>query len=558
MSDVVAEGSNLFNHPDTRHQISGYPATPKPDQQKRFRGLGSTYATLLIGVVIGVLSFIGFFGLDRALGTDPVYQWPAGDQAQHIAGAFAYLDADWGFPLFNTDRINSPGGVNIIFTDSAPFAGLIAKIFNSLTGIRFNYLGSWFAVLWIGQAAGGAFLARQAGLQHPLLVASAAVIALAWPAFLNRHFHLALGSHFLLLFALGLYLKTIRVPERASTAISWSFLLGVAIWTHAYLFLMSFALFVAAYGDLLLQRRQRVMKAVAIVACVSAWCTALALAGGYQTAGNIDAVGYGSFQLDLLAFVWPHGSALWEAPVIFSAESAFEGFNYLGAGGLLCLLVGVFLVSKPHLRTLMHHPLFVLCVLGMLAFAITNNVTYAGRQLFHFELPVQAFPFSTFRASGRFGWLFGYVLVFGFFALIIQSLWPRSRRLAVAAAVSIAALQAYDARQLLHGMQNGWTAKPLTELESTVSRSTFVRFWPPIDCLPEGQSKTAAIEALAVVARAGKPTNGAHIARGASLDCSGTTPQGAPGILTITPAELPVDDVTCVRDGLVRFCRSGG
>lgn len=544
-----------MNPLDTRHQISASSATSRPLQHKHFRTLSSTHAAL-IGVVIGVLSFIGFFGLDRALGTDPVYQWPAGDQAQHIAGAFAYLDADWAFPLFETDRINAPEGVNIIFTDSAPFAGLIAKIFHSLTGVRFNYLGSWFAVLWIGQAAGGAFLACQMGLRHPLVAASMAVIALAWPAFLNRHFHLALGSHFLLLFALGFYLKTIRVPERAFAAVSWSLLLGVALWTHAYLFLMSFALFMAAYGDLLLQRRERVTKVAATIVCVFAWCAALAFVGGYQSAGTINAVGYGNFQLDLLAYVWPHGSALWEAPVIFSPESAFEGFNYLGAGGLLCLLVGVFVVRKSHLCTLMRHPLFVLCILGMLAFAITNNVTYAGRQLFHFDLPVQTFPFSTFRASGRFGWLFGYVLVFGFFALIIRSLWLRSSRLAIAAAVLIAALQAYDGRQLLQGMQNGWTAKSLTELEATVSRSTFVQFWPPIDCFPEGQSKTAAIEALAVVARAGKPTDGAHVARAASLDCSGKPPKDAPGILTISPAELPDGDVRCVRDKLLKFCMS--
>ncbi|MBB6182574.1 DUF6311 domain-containing protein [Pseudorhizobium flavum] len=506
--------------------------------------------------MMGATSFIAFFGLDRALGTDPVYQWPAGDQAQHIAGAFAYLDGEWSFPLFGTDRINVPEGVNIIFTDSAPFAGLVAKLFQSLTGIRFNYLGSWFAVLWVGQAAGGAFLARQWGFRDPLIIASAAVFALAWPAFLNRHFHLALGSHFLLLFALGLYMKTVYPPKRTSTAVGWALLLGVAIWTHAYLFFMSFALFAAAYADLLLQRRESKATIAVTVGFVSVWCSALALAGGYQSAGDINALGYGSFPLDLLAYIWPHGSALLEAPVIFSMQSAFEGFNYLGLGGIICVVTGLFLVRKHHLGAFSDHPLFVLCVIGMLAFAITNNVTLAGRQLLHFDLPVDGFPFSTFRASGRFGWIFGYVIGFGFFALVIQLLCQRSRRLAVAAAVMIAALQAYDAHLLLRGMQNGWTSEPKVALEAAVLQSSFVRFWPPIDCLPEGPSKTAAIEALAIVARAGKPTDGAHIARGVAVDCS-SSPQLAPqGVLTVSPAVSPGGEPSCNSDGLLRFCRT--
>lgn len=514
---------------------------------------------VMMGVLLGIVSFLTLFGLDRALGTDPVYQWPAGDQAQHIAGAFAYLDAAWGLPIFDTDRINYPEGINIIFTDSAPFAGFVAKVIHSLSGLRFNYLGSWFAVLWIGQAAGGAYLAWQAGTRHSLVILSAATLALAWPPFLNRHFHLALGSHFLLLFALGLYLKTVRLPALVTTAIAWSLLLGIALWTHAYLFLMALAVCIAAYGDALLQRRAELVRTMALLSGIAGWCIGLALLGGYQTAGDINAQGYGSFQLDVLSYVWPHGSAIWEAPVIFSPQSAFEGFNYLGMGALLCVLTGLLFLRSSHARALVCHPLFVLCILGMLAFAVTNNVTLAGQQLIYFSLPIENFPFSTFRASGRFGWLFGYVLAFGLFFLVVRSLSQRSRRMAAAFALAIAALQTYDAHDLLVGMQNGWTTSPRPALETEVSGSSFVHFWPPIDCLSEGVPKTAAIEALAVVARAGKPTDGAHIARGAKLECPGVQQQPVPGALLITTAEQPVDlpgsSYHCAQEELLKFCR---
>jgi len=142
-----------------------------------------------LGLLLGMVSFWMLFGFERAVGIAPSYTWPMGDQAQHIAGAYAYLDGKWGFPLFTTDRINQPAGVNIIFTDSAPFAGLLAKLLYSLTGIRFNYLGAWFCILWIGQATAGAYLFKQFCPRHPVMYVCGAMFALAWPAFLIRHFH---------------------------------------------------------------------------------------------------------------------------------------------------------------------------------------------------------------------------------------------------------------------------------------------------------------------------------------------------------------------------------
>ena len=401
---------------------------------------------------------------------------------------------------------------------------------------------------------GGAFLARQLGLRHPLIIGSAAVIALAWPAFLNRHFHLALGSHFLLLFALGLYLKTIRQPDKIMTAVSWSLVLGVALWTHAYLFAMSFPLCVAAYGDALLQRRIRAARAAVILGMLSTWCLFLALVGGYQAVGNVNAVGYGGFQLDLLAYLWPHGSGLVDAPIIFSMPSAFEGFNYLGLGGILCVLVGLLFVQKSQFLIVKEHLLFAFCILGMLAFAVTNNVTFGGQQLLYFDLPAERFPFSTFRASGRFGWIFGYVAVFGFFALIVHSLGRRSERLAVTAAIVIAIVQAYDAHVLLGSVQEGWTTEPRPALEAEVSRASFVRFWPPIDCLLDDASRNAAMEALAIVARTGIATDGAHIARRVELDCSRAAPKAEAGTLTITPASVTDDNIQCTTEAALRFC----
>src|SRR5690606_1831671 len=122
----------------------------------------------------------------------------------------------------------------------------------------------------------------------------------------------------------------------------------------------------------------------------------------------INAVGYGSFRMDLLAYVWPHGSALLPTPVISDAQSAFEGYNYLGAGGIIAIVLGLFSIRRDDLIALKSHAVLILVVAGMTLFAITNAISFGGRILFHPSLPVEIFPFSTFRASGRFGWPLGY------------------------------------------------------------------------------------------------------------------------------------------------------
>lgn len=476
--------------------------------------------SLAVGLLTGLVTFLILFGIERALGLAATYEWPAGDLAQHVAGAFAYIDGNWSFPIFQTDRINAPDGVNIIFTDSAPAAGLIAKLISSATGLRFNYLGMWFAIGWIGQAAAGAYLIGQLGARSKIVYLCGAVIALACPAYLNRHFHLALGSHFLLLFSLGLYLSTFRNGLSKKTVTVWTLLLGLAIWTHAYLFVMSAALFSAALGDARITGKASTRSAASAFLCVMAISALLAAVGGYGAAGNINAAGYGSFRMDLLAYVWPHGSALLPTPSIFDPQSAFEGYNYLGAGGILAVVLGLVSIRRDDMASLRAHPVLIVVLAAMTLFAITNAISFGGRILVHPPFPTEVFPFSTFRASGRFGWPLGYLAVFVGLSLALRRLGGRWPVAALGLACVVAGLQWADGTQLLKGMREGWQSQPKPILEVALSDVDRVHFAPPINCLPSGVVQNAAIEMLAVVAREGVRSDDAHTARAQTLDCN--------------------------------------
>lgn len=521
----------------------------------------SAQSALVVGAVVGLFSFLVIFGFERAAGIDGAYLWPAGDFAQHVAGAFAYIDGSWAFPIFHTERINAPDGVNIIFTDSAPFAGLLAKIVHSLTGLRFNYLGAWFALSWVGQAMAGAYLMKQLAGRTLFLYICGAVIALSWPAYLNRHFHLALGSHCLLVFALGLYFSTTRFSLKPGHIFAWTCLLGVAIWTHAYLFVMSAALFAAALADGALRGVVGTKRAAVTFFGVLVFCAMLALVGGYATAGNVNAGGYGAFRMDLLAYFWPHGSALFPTPAIFDPQSAFEGYNYLGLGGLIAAFAAILFIRRQHLTVVGSHPVLLIALTGMTLFAITNAVSFAGHILIHPSLPTDTFPFSTFRASGRFGWPLGYLIVFAGFAFLTGALGKRYPAAAVSVIGVLVALQVVDSSQLLKGMRDGWASPQKPLLEAALQNVESVHFAPPIDCLAAGPIQNAAIEALAVVARKGIASDDAHVARSDLSRCNATSDQTDSNVLVIATPNTPeaqnfVRQRQCTEEAGILICAS--
>src|SRR5258708_39651380 len=92
------------------------------------------------------------------LGTGGEYRQPTGDLAQHMSAAYAYIDDEWRWPLFETKRLAWPTGANIVYMDAIPIAALFSKIVRLTLGPRINYFGIWFALLWVGQGTGSVFM----------------------------------------------------------------------------------------------------------------------------------------------------------------------------------------------------------------------------------------------------------------------------------------------------------------------------------------------------------------------------------------------------------------
>ena len=155
---------------------------------------------------------IGLAGAYASVGPEVIsgdrveFRSATGDTAIGMAGFRYFVDDEWRFPLLKTDSLDAPDGTIIAFTDSIPLLALVAK---SLGGLGFEisveqWWGWWFALVFVGQAAGGAYVVREWSSSRYLIPLAATPLFVMFPPFLLKVFHPALAFQAPLLISLGL------------------------------------------------------------------------------------------------------------------------------------------------------------------------------------------------------------------------------------------------------------------------------------------------------------------------------------------------------------------
>jgi hypothetical protein len=372
----------------------------------------------LLAAAIGALVSVVGFGPAYVLGTSPFWTYPPTDFSSHLVGWREFVQEPWTFPLLLSKRLDPPEGLDIVFLDSLPLVALVAKALRGIVpdGLRtmfLNPLGWWQVVSYAMQGASAALLARSLGAIRRAQIA-AAVVALSMPIFITRFVHTGLGSHFVILLGLWLYVRS-REPAAAvgaelREAARWTALLVAALLLHPYLFVMVAGLFFAALVRWAGTSRGR---CAALAGGLAASFVALAMvcAGilGARVARGTD-WGFGYKSTDLLSFVVPQHSPFfpWRdhrmAIDLAHAEGA-EGYDYLGVG--LLVLGGILAVRARAaiVAAAARNKALVVVLLGMFLFAVSTRVSIGGHVVL--ELPVPrslSWLVGQLRASGRFIW----------------------------------------------------------------------------------------------------------------------------------------------------------
>jgi hypothetical protein len=395
----------------------------------------------LIAIALGSALFFWWMGYGPTLDPTDLGWIYHDDPFTHVLGWEHYRSAPLAqYPITQNPLYGLELSSNVVFSDSIPIVAVVLRPLSALLPRPFQYLGLWILVSCVMQAYWSLrlVLLRTDRLRDAVI---GSLVFLTTPVVLERFGgQTAVGSHWLVLWALWLYL------EGRTRLAAWAGLLLLAVGVHAYLFVMVGAIWAAHLAACWIRRelgRRELVLAGATMLGVVAWMHVL----GYFTIGKGAAAGAWRSNFDLLGFFTPAvGARQRWLPVIYN--DPWDGNTYLGAGVIALLIASgaAWLVARRRgavrpASGVRWVPLLVV-VAGLALFAITDDVKLLGEQVVQLPFPHQLDRlYEMFRGAARMMWPAYYLILLGAVWLALR-VWPARAVSAVLAAG--VALQLYD------------------------------------------------------------------------------------------------------------------
>ena len=409
---------------------------------------------IIVPTLLGLVVFLYIFDVSLLDPTN-VGWLMTDDLGQHFSGWHAFRFDAWRFPITTTTLVAWPVGIPIVFTDSNPLLALALKPLNLILPEQFQYIGPWYALCLVLQSFFAYLLGFRISGNRAFAVATA-LLFLLYPPLLTRWGHDTLMAHWLILWAISLYFSpTTSAGEKSIRAQGLAIiLLSAAI--HFYLTAMVLPLIIGAmvFGPGIVAR-----KLLSVFAALLLLFGEMALLG-YFSLDSAGSHGFGYYSMNLNALFNPAGLSYF-LPSLPRGPGQYEGYQYLGLGGLMTLTVagGLFMhaaLSRDRALSPTPYRTSFLIIYGVATtlLAISLPVLFGDRVVVDFTLPEFAkSALGVFRSSGRFFWPVAYLLYVG--ALII--VWRRARPIAVPLLLTLCLIQFIDLMPLRSAISSTFT-----------------------------------------------------------------------------------------------------
>jgi hypothetical protein len=471
--------------------------------------------TLLAPIVLGIVSFLLVAG-PRILRPTNIAWLEHNDPRVHQTGWEFFRNSDWSFPLAANPDFGLEYASSVLLSDSNILLALAFKPFDGLLPEPFQYFGWWLLLCVVLQAwFGWKLVGLITSAFWPRLLATS-FFAFAPPMIWRLQGHANLAAHFLILAGLYLALR----PRESRRWGAWALLVVVSSLVHAYLLVMVLVLWLADVGWSVVEGRPltealRELATVGVVLAITMW-----QAGYFLVPDGALAWGFGYYRMNLVA---PFDAAGWSymLPTLPTGPGDYEGFNFLGAGGLLLSAAGLPILLRDRtmlMRLLEKNALIGLALFGLTAFALSNRIGIAHSE-FAYPIPQSVENVaSLLRSSGRLFWPVYYILLLLIVFVIVRHFRSSVAitMLALALVVQVADTSAgwLDIRRgLMVEPAPSW-ATPLEDdfWDEAAAEYNAVRIIPPQNGHPDWKTFSD------YAARHGLATDGAYLVRASRTD----------------------------------------
>lgn len=393
-----------------------------------------------MGIILGAGFFLSVYGIKIL---DPTFiDWTMeGDAAAHFLGWHFFRSEPWTFPLGKIRSYYFPHGTSLVFTDSIPLLAIPLKVFSPFLPSVFQYHGIWIFLCFILQGLFAAILLRRITTNSYFMFWGILLCLLSPVMFIRSGGHESLSAHWVILAALYLYF--LRNTPR--TSLKWLLLLVITTLIHFYLLAMVICIgagfilkcFLENDGDIKSLIKMGMVNLLAIV--IVMWSVGYFIFEFKYVFGQ-----WGHFSMNLLSPFNPSPyPSTFSKTIQLATSGQYEGFNYLGVGLLLMIMISLYEISRNRsifvkTRDL---PLFLIS-LFLLLLSVSDKITIGDLVILDVRIPFfSRVVGGLVRASGRLFWPIFYMIILFTFAIIVTY---HSRKRAIVILIISSLLQFVD------------------------------------------------------------------------------------------------------------------
>ncbi|NCN27846.1 hypothetical protein GW915_09750 [bacterium] len=311
----------------------------------------------------------------------------------------------WHWPIGSISGLLWPMGASVATTDALPLVAVPMKLFFSWVERDFQYLGPYLFVCFVLQSCFSFKIVYSLTQNRIFSIIGSAFFVFA-PIFISRNHHIALCSHYVLLWAIYLALQFGRsdyknFPLTGLFAVNVVTALVHAYWLFATMFITLFMLVFYLLKDV--SKRRFVFTMSFGLIQLGAVLGLYYLTGFFAMKGiGENEWGYGN--ANLLSFLDPMTRPVLLPNITLFSDGQREASSYLGLGMIVLSVFGLTQIFRRVLvirwRKYTH---LLLAALGLWFLALSSSITFSKWEIVNLDFLYTIFgPIpQMLRSSGR-------------------------------------------------------------------------------------------------------------------------------------------------------------